>query len=98
MHCGSRIAGAVAWGQFRNPGRKMLAVGSWYQRTGEGQQTEKPKRVCSELQTVRTSDSARLCIAVKNYICPINPITNPNFHFLIVTVSLGCDNITFIKY
>jgi hypothetical protein len=36
------VAVAVALGQFENPGRMMSAVESQYQRTGEGEQTEKP--------------------------------------------------------
>jgi hypothetical protein len=44
VHCESRVAG----GHFVNPGRGMSAVGSPYQRTGEGQQTKKPQCVYSE--------------------------------------------------
>jgi hypothetical protein len=43
---------AVVREQFGNPGRGTSVVGSLYQRTGEGQQSEKTKCICSELQIV----------------------------------------------
>jgi hypothetical protein len=39
---------AVGRGQFENPGREASVVGSRYQRTGEGQQTNKTTCVYSE--------------------------------------------------
>jgi hypothetical protein len=36
VHCESKAAAAVGWGQFGNPGRRTSAVGSRYQRTCEG--------------------------------------------------------------
>jgi hypothetical protein len=46
------VAVVVGRGQFGNPGKGKSAVGSRCQRTGVGQQTERNKRVCNELQTV----------------------------------------------
>jgi hypothetical protein len=40
----------VGRGQFGNPGKETFAVGSRYQRTGVGQQTERRKCVLNELQ------------------------------------------------
>jgi hypothetical protein len=53
VHCESRVAVAVAWGQFWNSERIMSAVGSQYQRTGEGQKAEKTQCRYSELSSVR---------------------------------------------
>jgi hypothetical protein len=39
VHYESGVAVIVGQEQFGNPGRGTSAVGSWYQRTGEGQQT-----------------------------------------------------------
>jgi hypothetical protein len=41
VHCESRVAVAVAWGQLENPGRGISIVGSRYQRTCEEQQTKR---------------------------------------------------------
>jgi hypothetical protein len=40
----------VGRGQFGNSGTGTSAVGTWYQRTGEGQKTKRTQRVSSELQ------------------------------------------------
>jgi hypothetical protein len=66
----SRVAVAMAWG------RGMSAVGSRYQRTGEGYQTGKTQCVYSELSSLR--NRAPMKIAIKNWEWPINPLTNPN--------------------
>jgi hypothetical protein len=50
MESALRVTVAVGWGQFRNPGRGTSAVGTRYQRTGVGQQTEGTRCMCSELQ------------------------------------------------
>jgi hypothetical protein len=44
---------AVGQEQFENPGRQTFAVGTRYQRAGEGQLTKRTKRVCNELHSVR---------------------------------------------
>jgi hypothetical protein len=46
VNCESRVAEVVARGQFGNKIKGAYAVGSRYQRTGEGQQTEKIQRMC----------------------------------------------------
>jgi hypothetical protein len=49
----SKVAVAVAQGQFRNAERGTTAVGIRYQRTGKGTADwEDSARVCSQLQTV----------------------------------------------
>jgi hypothetical protein len=45
VQCESRVAVAVAQGQVGNPGKGISAVGSLFQRTGEGQQTKKTQNV-----------------------------------------------------
>jgi hypothetical protein len=50
VHCESRAAIAVEWGQFGNSGRKTSTVGSRYQRTGVEQHTKKTQCEYSELQ------------------------------------------------
>jgi hypothetical protein len=45
VHCESRVAVAVACVQFGKAGRRTSAVGTRYQRTDEGQQSEKTKCV-----------------------------------------------------
>jgi hypothetical protein len=59
VHCESKVAAAVAQGQFGNPGRG-IAVVSQYKRTGVGQQTERTRCVRSELQT----DRVKMAIAL----------------------------------
>jgi hypothetical protein len=41
-------------------GKGTSSIGSRYQRIGEGQQTKKNQCLCSELQTVKISDSAKV--------------------------------------
>jgi hypothetical protein len=72
VHCESRIAIAVARGQFGKSGRETSAVGIRYQKTGDGQQTEKTQCVYSELSNV--INAARPSIIIKHCECPIkNP-------------------------
>jgi hypothetical protein len=51
----SRVAVAVTCEQFENPGRGMSTVGSRYQTTGEGQQTEKTQ--CVQQCSVKCENS-----------------------------------------
>jgi hypothetical protein len=49
----SRVAVAVARGQFGNPGRGTSAVGSRYQKAGKRQQTKNTQCVYSALTSMR---------------------------------------------
>jgi hypothetical protein len=54
VHCESRVAVAMAWG------KEMSAVGSRYQRTGEGHQTGKTQCVYNELSSLRKRTPIKL--------------------------------------
>jgi hypothetical protein len=41
VHSESRVAVAVWWGQFGNPGKETSVAGSRYLRSSEGQQTQR---------------------------------------------------------
>jgi hypothetical protein len=64
---------ACGTGIFRKPRKKN--VRRW--KPVLGQQTGRTQYLYCELQTVWISDSARLWIIIRNYECPINPVTNP---------------------
>jgi hypothetical protein len=48
-----RVVVALGRGQFGNPERRTSTVGSRYQRTGVGQQTQRTQSVYSEMHSVR---------------------------------------------
>jgi hypothetical protein len=76
VHCESRVAVAVARGQFGNPEWEHLMFEAGTRGLLKLLQTKKTQYVCSELQTVRISERTRQRIVIKNCKSPVSPISN----------------------
>jgi hypothetical protein len=82
----SRVAVAMGQGQFGNSGKGTYAVRSRYSRPCEElADWEDSVRVCSELQTVRIGDSARVSYS-EELECAISPVSNQNPNVYTVTL------------